>query len=371
MNDLRLVLLGVGVVVIAAVWLWSLYARRRNRRARIRSGVTEVRGVGRQRAETRGSGRGKRTAPLRPRRGEHLALDLPLDPEVEDQDPGMPPLGLDPLEDDVEEESRNLAFSRDPTRVSGVGDEGIDSGDARHGTSGRETISHRSKCPKRSRGGKRVPLAGADSDDPAGSAGPDSPAGGWDADGLEGLRATRDEPEQLDMDTFDADPDEALPTAEESDPERSAADEPGEETMVVILTVLAPQGERLEGAALRAAFDAQGLRHGEDRIFHRYPDAAPASVGPLFSAVNIVEPGVFDLETMDSMYTPGVGLFMRLPGPNDPGDAFEVMVDVARELANALDAQLCDETRSKLTVQALNHLREQIADFGRRRLLRV
>ena len=121
------------------------------------------------------------------------------------------------------------------------------------------------------------------------------------------------------------------------------------------------------GQALRAALEARALRHGEDRLFHLYPGSGPPGTGPLFSAVNVVEPGVFDLETMDSLRTPGIGLFMRLPGPEDPGAAFGVMIDVARELADVLDAQLCDETRSKLTAQTLNHLREQISDHGRRR----
>ena len=189
---------------------------------------------------------------------------------------------------------------------------------------------------------------------------------------LRGLRATREEPEQIEMEAFDLDEDVPIADAEDASADAdSEEEEPKAETLVVILTVLAPKGERIEGAALRAALEAQGLRYGDDRIFHRYPDAAPASAGPLFSAVNIVEPGVFDLEAMDSMHTPGVGLFMRLPGPKDPGDALAKMVEVARELAGALGAQLCDETRSKLTAQTLNHLREQIADFGRRRLLRV
>ena len=188
-------------------------------------------------------------------------------------------------------------------------------------------------------------------------------------DGLEGLRATRDEPEQLAMGSFDLDGDDPAPGANNEDANAGSEDDESKtETLVVILTVLAPKGERLEGVALHAAFQAQGLRYGEDRIFHRYPDAAPAAMGPLFSAVNIVEPGVFDLATMDAMHTPGVGLFMRLPGPKDPGDAFADMVETARALASALEAQLCDETRSKLTAQALSHLREQIADFGRRRL---
>jgi len=360
-NDLRLALVGLGILVIAAVWLWSVYARRRRDRPRVRPGVPGARGAGRRRREAgRSPERGARAAPRRAQRGENLALDLGLDPEVGDGDPELSPLGLDPRDslEDVEESGSRRPGSRDE-RVGAA--------------------SSRRPRPEREASPARATRARRDSDDRFAAAAdraegedPDAPADEWIASGLAGLRATRDEPEQIEMDTFELEPDEARPaatagTAEDPLESRETAQEP----LVVILTVLAPPGERLDGAALRAALEAQELRHGEDRLFHLYPDAGPPGAGPLFSAVNAVEPGVFDLETMDSLRTPGIGLFMRLPGPEDPGTAFGVMVDVARELADALDAQLCDETRSKLTGQTLNHLREQIADHGRRRLLRA
>ena len=362
MNDLRLALVGLGIVVLAAVWLWSVYARRRRDRPRVRPGVPGARGAGRRRREAgRSPGRGARVAPGRPQRGENLALDLGLDPEVGAGDPELPPLGLDPSDhpEDVEQAGSRRPGGRD----------------ARAGAA-----SSRRRRPERETSPAGAARARRDSDARFAVAGdreegedPDSLADEWTARGLEGLRATRDEPEQIEMDAFEVDPDEARPAAkadrEEEDPTESR--EPAQESLVVILTVLAPPGERLDGVALRAALEARELRHGEDRLFHLYPDSGPPGAGPLFSAVNVVEPGVFDLETMDSLRTPGIGLFMRLPGPEDPGAAFGVMIDAARELADALDAQLCDETRSKLTAQTLNHLREQIADHGRRRLLRA
>jgi FtsZ-interacting cell division protein ZipA len=36
-----------------------------------------------------------------------------------------------------------------------------------------------------------------------------------------------------------------------------------------------------------------------------------------------------------------------------------------------LDGTLCDETRSSLTPQSVNHLRERIAEFARRQLLKA
>ena len=358
MNDLRLVLLGLGIVVIAAVWLWSVRALRRRGPPRVRPGAPGARGAGSRRREAgRRPERAARATPGRPQRGENLPLDL--EPEVEDGDPELPPLGLAPRDsvEDVEE----------------AGPRGTGARDGRAGT-----VSSRRRRPEREASPARAPRARRDADARFAVAGereeegtdPDSPADAWIASGLEGLRATRDEPEQIEMDTFEVEPEEARPAAKARRAEGPAESrEPA--PLVVILTVLAPPGERLEGAALRAALEAQALRHGEDRLFHLYPEAGPPGAGPLFSAVNAVEPGVFDLETMDALRTPGIGLFMRLPGPEDPGAAFGLMIDVARELADALDAQLCDETRSKLTAQTLNHLRERIADHGRRRLLRV
>ena len=355
MNDLRLVLLTLGVLLVVAIWLWSLYARRRRDPRRARS----------RRAGPAGAASGKRAVPPRARSGEARA-GPELDAEDRGRGSGVPPLGLDFPEAGDGAGARGHAPRRSVPHPADTGDE-----DARRGATGRGPGSPFSAGRQEVGRRRRVPLA--DGMPPSSAPYPDlgSRPGARAASGLEGLRATRDEPGQLDIDSFNA-ATGPLPAGEDDDREVVPRDdEPEAETLVVILTLLAPEGERLEGARIRAALEAQGLRYGKDRIFHHYPSAAPASAGPLFSAVNIVEPGVFDLETIDSIRTPGLGLFMRLPGPKDPGDAFATMVETARALASELDAQLCDETRSKLTAQALNHLREQIADFGRRRLLRV
>jgi FtsZ-interacting cell division protein ZipA len=47
------------------------------------------------------------------------------------------------------------------------------------------------------------------------------------------------------------------------------------------------------------------------------------------------------------------------------------MLDAATTIAEELDGTLCDESRSHLTPQSINHLRERIADFVRRQLLKA
>ena len=204
---------------------------------------------------------------------------------------------------------------------------------------------------------------------PLGEAPPPTLPGALPVTELQGFRAIRGELEQIDLAGLRGVAADSASASVAGG--RGPAASPGEaapagDRLVVVLTVIARRGEKLPGAALRAALEAQGLRFGENRLFHRHAAGGPPAA-PLFSVINIVQPGMFDLDTIDTMSTPGIGLFLCLPGPKDPEEAFERMIDTARRLARTLDAQLCDETRSTLSVQALNHLRERIAEYGRPR----
>lgn len=219
----------------------------------------------------------------------------------------------------------------------------------------------------RAGGGAEEAAAGA----PAGKPSPTTSPGALPVTELQGFRAVRGELEQIDLAGLRGVAADSASVSASRRPAASAGEAPpAGERLVVVLTVIARRGEKLPGAALRAAFEAQGLRYGEKGLFHHHASGGPPAP-PLFSVINIVQPGTFDLDTIDTMATPGIGLFLCLPGPKDPGEAFERMIDTARRLAGTLDAQLCDETRSTLSVQALNHLRERIAEYGRQRRLRT
>ena len=201
---------------------------------------------------------------------------------------------------------------------------------------------------------------------PAGEGSP-PPLGALPVTELQGFRAIRGELEQIDLAGLQGVAADSASVAGGRGPAASTDEPPpAGERLVVVLTVIARRGEKLPGAALREALEEQGLRYGENRLFHRHASGGPRSAA-LFSVINVVQPGTFDLDTIDTMRTPGIGLFLCLPGPKDPQEAFERMIATARRLAQALDARLCDETRSTLSVQALNHLRERIAEYGRPR----
>lgn len=147
-------------------------------------------------------------------------------------------------------------------------------------------------------------------------------------------------------------------------PSRHVAPEEGEPEHMIVLYLVAPEGERLVGAQLAVAFARHGLEHGELGIFHARAGGDGSAERPEqttdFSIANAVEPGSFDPATMDTLSTPGVVLFMRMPGPKSPINAFDRMVAVARSLGEELGARVLDDKKIPLTRQEEQHLRDQL-----------
>lgn len=146
-------------------------------------------------------------------------------------------------------------------------------------------------------------------------------------------------------------------------PERGGAAAPVEE--LVMVNVLAPKGQPFVGGGLVEALRARGLRYGEMNIFHRID---PMTKSSLYSVVNVVEPGTFDMSDLDNFRSPGVCFFMQLPGPEQPMEVFEDMLKVARDVAVRTGGSLLDEHRSVMTGQTVEHYRQRIADHCRRRM---
>jgi cell division protein ZipA len=153
---------------------------------------------------------------------------------------------------------------------------------------------------------------------------------------------------------------------EEAPEEPPAAPPVVQPDKVVTLFVLAPSGVPFPGAFVMDAMSEAKLTYGEMKIFHR-EEVDGNGRRTLFSVANIVEPGTFDPDAMEHFSTPGLVLFLTLPGPFDAVRAFDAMVEAARSLANSLKGTVCDATRSVLTNQTVGHMREDIIDFQLRR----
>ena len=133
---------------------------------------------------------------------------------------------------------------------------------------------------------------------------------------------------------------------------------------IVTLFVAARAGETLAGSDVVVAAEKAGLQFGDMGIFHRLVLGKVAD-GPVFSMANMVKPGNFDMTQLDTTRTPGVTLFMTLPGPLPALDAWEMLLPTAQRLAELLDAQVLDEGRNALGRQRIAHLRDELRAWDR------
>lgn len=149
-------------------------------------------------------------------------------------------------------------------------------------------------------------------------------------------------------------------------PAQAVPSSPRVEEKIITLYVMAPPGGRFAGRAVWRAVEAAGLRHGQMQIFHRLADPERAAAEAIFSLANMVEPGIFDPARMDDFSTPGLTLFMQLPGPVNGITAVDSMVAAARQIAIELQGELRDQSRSVLSKQTIEHLHTDIMEYQRR-----
>ncbi len=128
---------------------------------------------------------------------------------------------------------------------------------------------------------------------------------------------------------------------------------------LIILNVMAlPQCEFV-GYELLQALLATGLRYGDMNIFHRYADNTENSP-VLFSVASAVEPGVFDLANMGAYSCPGLSLFMSISQSEIPFVTFEFMLETARQLADDLAGELCDENHNVLSISNIEDYQARV-----------
>ncbi|MBS7660802.1 cell division protein ZipA [Pseudomonas lalucatii] len=148
---------------------------------------------------------------------------------------------------------------------------------------------------------------------------------------------------------------------------KSVAKEPAPVEEVLVINVIARDGEGFKGPALLQNILESGLRFGEMDIFHRHESMA-GNGEVLFSMANALKPGTFDLDDIEGFSTRAVSFFLGLPGPRHPKQAFDVMVAAARKLAHELNGELKDDQRSVMTAQTIEHYRQRIVEFERKQL---
>lgn len=157
------------------------------------------------------------------------------------------------------------------------------------------------------------------------------------------------------------------PAVEPVRPVRIPESKPHVDIQDVIALHVVARHHPFNGEDLLRCILSYGLRFGEMSIFHRHE--RPTGQGRvLFSMAKAVEPGIFDLQAMTGEEIPGVSFFLSLPGVNSI-HAYDILVDTAKRLATDLQGEILDEQRHPLTRQLVEHYRERVQEFERRRLM--
>lgn len=133
---------------------------------------------------------------------------------------------------------------------------------------------------------------------------------------------------------------------------------------IITLFISARAGEMFQGSDLLVACEKVGLVLGDMNIFHRFGDQ-DGDVRPVFSVANILKPGSFDINGMADSETPGLTVFMMLPGPLSALDAWEIMLPITERLSELLDGMVLDAQRNALGRQRIAYLRDELRAWDR------
>ncbi|RKF18071.1 cell division protein ZipA [Alginatibacterium sediminis] len=137
---------------------------------------------------------------------------------------------------------------------------------------------------------------------------------------------------------------------------------------VFVLNVVAQRGKAFSGLDVVNCLDSHGLFFGEMDIFHRHEDnSGHGSV--VYSVANMLNPGVFNMDTIKEFETRGMTFFMAVPGPGEPYKNFNMMHTTALAIARELNGLLVDDQRNPLTQQTLNHYQQRVREYERKQLL--
>lgn len=152
-------------------------------------------------------------------------------------------------------------------------------------------------------------------------------------------------------------------TAPELSPEGAAAAteiKPREEKIVTLL-IAEREGTAIFGPKIHLALQAHGLQFGEHRIYHRLQNGKT-----VFSVASLVKPGVLDPAEQNGFSTPGLTVFMLLPGPGRPQLTLQDMVATTQALASSLNAEVFDANRKPFTADTARQLQADVEAWAQR-----
>jgi len=192
-----------------------------------------------------------------------------------------------------------------------------------------------------------------------------------EVDLVAGMSSTEPSDDPQNMDWLDGIGAGDAPTAPQPEADVDAGRLPRDiDPEVFMLNVVSRSPDGFRGEDILHILLACDLRFGDMNFFHRHEfEAGRGAIQ--FSVANMMQPGVFDIDNMVDMKTPGLVFFLTLPGPEDMMKAFDYMLETAQAVARNLSGDVLDESRSVLTRQTMDHCRQQIRDLERRMLAKA
>lgn len=137
-----------------------------------------------------------------------------------------------------------------------------------------------------------------------------------------------------------------------------------------MLHVAAREGTEFSGPDIHAALDAEGLKFGLHDLYHRITDTNGA-IQSVYCVANMLNPGVLNPDHQHELSTPGLALFLALPGAIEGRRAMHDMMETANAIAQRLGGDVLDDKRSQLKAQAAQYMLDEIAEIDRRARLRA
>lgn len=128
---------------------------------------------------------------------------------------------------------------------------------------------------------------------------------------------------------------------------------PDGERQILSVRIASIGDQRLSGRAVRQALAACGFVHGRYHIFHQAAEDGRV----LLSCASLNKPGNFDPASMDFQRYSGLSIFAVLPGPLPAPAALERLLETGRDLSHRLQARLLDERGEPLDATRIAALR--------------
>ncbi|VAW70979.1 hypothetical protein MNBD_GAMMA10-2048 [hydrothermal vent metagenome] len=119
----------------------------------------------------------------------------------------------------------------------------------------------------------------------------------------------------------------------------------------------------LKGDKILSASYSLHLEHGDMKIFHRTGEITTHGVVKeeiQFSMANMLAPGWFDIENMNQLETRGLSFFMQVNLVKNPSAVLDEMLICAHKMSAMLGANLCSAQRQLLDEAYTTHLRNKV-----------